>query len=166
MEKPKEVKPSVKTSYEAPALYDLVRGDIWLDYRTALEYLDYINEIEAGGFKVNPKDRKVMRFKASIMRLYHDIKPKLDYPKYPEPFKKLRQLERYVNRYSNLAKMDVYEACEFFMLEREFIEVDGISKFEREKDDIPKEYVMAKLAKGIIHGTTADSAEAHKQDNP
>jgi len=122
-------------SYEAFALYDVVRIAIFNDYTKALDILDYINKQDAGGYRLQKTDNKVMEFKAIVMRLYHHLRDKITYPKHPEPFKPLYELENYARRYTTLKRMSIEDACTFFLLERMLIETLGITRFEKISTD-------------------------------
>jgi hypothetical protein len=138
------------TYSEAFGLYDVVRLRIFEDYLTVMDEFDKLGEIEAEGFRVQKNERCLTNLKFGVIRLYIHIRDKLTYPKYPKRFECLRCLDEYALGNRSLKEMELREAKFYFLRIRSFLEVDGITKFEKDKDDVPKEYVMARLAKGVL----------------
>ena len=156
--------PAYKTSYEAFSMQDKVRSDILDTKKEANAALQAVNIIEMKNRgRIGENEPKAVVFKATVLSLFYVLKDKLHYPKNSVPFDPLKNLEPYAKGQKSQDEFTVREAKYYFSLMCTFIEVDGITKFEREKDDTPPEFIMAKLASGVVHGTSSENVSAYER---
>jgi len=122
---------------ETYGLYDLVKKDIYLKMKEALDKLNDINtkDIPAGAKEI-PYMKYGSDFVAAIIDLWVLLGPKLEYV--TDKIKKISELEDYYFQRNGKspANMTFSEAKEYFYLERVFIEKLGITKFEIDKVDV------------------------------
>lgn len=119
-------------SYEAYALYDTVRLAIFDKITEAGKCL---YEIQQDGC-VNEGEERVMDLKAMVAGpLYLLLIDKIDYPKFPEKFKRLKEITPYATGERSLRDMKFRQAVDYLFLFRSLVEAIGITRFEVEKKD-------------------------------
>jgi len=146
------ITPVHKTSYEAFSMQDKVRSEILDLKREAVLALQAVNVVEMKNRgRIGENEPRAIMFKATTLSLYYTLKDKLRYPKDNKPFERLKLLEPYACGERSQSELSVKVMKEFFALMCTFIEVDGITKFEREKDEINPTHIIAKRASGVVH---------------
>jgi hypothetical protein len=119
-------------SYEAYALYDTVRLAIFDEITSAGKLLF---KIQQDGI-VGEGEHAVMDLKAMVAGpLYLLLIDKIDYPKYPEKFRRLKEITPYATGQKSLKAMRFRQAVDYLFLFRSLVEAIGITRFEVEKKD-------------------------------
>jgi hypothetical protein len=117
---------------EAYALYDTVRLAIFDKITDAGKLLF---EIQQDGC-VGEGEEGVMDLKAMVAGpLYLLLIDKIDYPKYPERFRRLNEITPYATGKRSLRAMKFRQAVDYLFLFRSLVEAIGITRFEVEKKD-------------------------------
>jgi hypothetical protein len=157
----------IHKSFEGPGLYVTVKLKIVDHLERALMLKERI--LQDG--QVRRNETAVMDLKAVLVGpLYEWVEPKLDYPQfaaYGNRFKELRKmLDPYAIEGRELEKMGPWEAFRALRLVRQFIEIDGVSRYEQEKDNIDKTNMKARNASGIIYGLARENDNLGEQNPP
>jgi hypothetical protein len=148
-------------TFEGYALYDTVRIKIVDDMHRAM----LLKEKIMRDGRVEADELAMCDLKALLIGvLYEWVEPKLDYPQYKEKFVALRPLlDPYALGGRDLNLMGPREAFRALRLIRQFIEVDGPTKYEQEKDNIPKTDMKARNADGVLHAAISRNVEVYER---
>lgn len=103
-------------------------------YGKYLEADGYLQKINRNAALNSPPGSAEMDFKSAVLAEYRLIRPKLEYPKDAkkrEEFSALRELDSFIveNRFKGNSE-ELIGFIKAHLLVGDFIEVDGISKFE------------------------------------
>ncbi len=132
MSEMEEEKSRVFGSLAAMPLYEEVKKKIFSYWCEANAALREINERRIPDARITEKhvERYATTFKASVLQLFFSVFQKFAYHKDAECVKRLRELriEKFLR---NPASLDLDAAQEIFVNLTEFLEIDGITRFER-----------------------------------
>ena len=124
-------------SYAGFANYDEVKGTIYQYWKTANYYFGEIDRQRVQNGEVKKFGANEDFFKAAVFQLYRACRPKFQYQTDSECVKKIvskqEETEKIIFRMPHKVTLD--DAIELFNLLTEFVEVDGISHFEKKSFD-------------------------------
>lgn len=112
--------------------------DVWVSINQEKERID---DCLMGGYAVNDKDDR--HFRAKVLTLYRHVRAKLDYNEDADCVKKLRRIN--LDQYHlNPGRFDRTTAAEAATLLGEFLELNGVTKYEDKSVD-PDHSFIAEL---------------------
>ena len=133
--KPNE-KPTIVTQWAGIPLYETVKMNLFETYWDAVKYLTTSNTYRSQEAKLS--DTEVGKvgnlFKSKVMQLYFALRPKLQYQKQKPVYEDIKAIDpdRFL---SNPHSLSIDAAIELLSSLGEFLEEDGVTKFEQEKFD-------------------------------
>lgn len=133
--KPNE-KPRMVTEWSGIPLYETVKMSLFETYWEAVKLLTTINIYRSQQSKLS--DAEVGKtgdtFKSKVMQLYFALRPKLQYQKTKAVYDDIKQIDpdRFLISPHDFT---IDQAIELLSSLAEFLEEDGVTKFEQEKFD-------------------------------
>jgi hypothetical protein len=122
---------------QAQSIYEQVKGAFFAHY---LAVRDSYAECLQRQLKSSESEKATANFIGGVVALGLDILPKLETVRDRQHYAKLKKLD------STALGMTFLEAEALFRMEREFLEENGITKYEYAKTD-PEEYTVAGMGR-------------------
>lgn len=121
-------------TYEAFALYDIVRGEIFNELVKCLNLLRVVGKYESESESDAVNTEEFMDLRTELVNvLYLHLRPKIPYIGKNNPYEKLRELDKYASGRVSIKELGLSETKQYLMICRDLIEALGVTRFEREK---------------------------------
>jgi len=124
-----------QTSYVGMALWDEVKRTMYSYWCICNDYLFEIDQMRLYNSELKDFGTKGEKFKASVLKLYRSSRSKLNYHADNSSVIQLKAMEM-DNTLLDLSKaFDFKQALKAFLLLTDFLEIDGVTFFEKKVPD-------------------------------